>query len=95
VVEAGFSDAFTFKFSPREGTPATRMPAEETVPDDVASERLQRLIQTVRAQSREQNMALLGARVEVLIERQARDGACSWGAHATGRRYWCRATPRW
>ena len=28
VREVGFDDAFTFKFSPRDGTPATRMPAE-------------------------------------------------------------------
>ena len=40
VREIAFDDAFTFKFSPREGTPATRMPAELTVPDEVASERL-------------------------------------------------------
>ena len=40
VREVGFDDAFTFKFSPRDGTPATRMPAELTVPDEVASERL-------------------------------------------------------
>ena len=32
VREVGFDDAFTFKFSPRDGTPATRMPAELTVP---------------------------------------------------------------
>ena len=74
VVEAGFADAFTFKFSPREGTPATRLPAEDAVPDEAAGERLQRLIQLVRAQSREQNLALLGRRVEVLVERRARDG---------------------
>src|SRR6185437_8991243 len=35
-----FEDAYTFKFSPRDGTAATRFPASETVPDDVASERL-------------------------------------------------------
>ena len=28
VREVGFDDAFTFKFSPRDGTPATRMPAK-------------------------------------------------------------------
>jgi tRNA-2-methylthio-N6-dimethylallyladenosine synthase len=31
VREVGFADGFTFKFSPRDGTPATRMPAELTV----------------------------------------------------------------
>lgn len=79
VTAAGFSDAFTFKFSPRPGTPATRMPAEEMIADDVASERLARLIQTMRAQSREQNLMLLGARVEILVERLARDGALLMG----------------
>jgi tRNA-2-methylthio-N6-dimethylallyladenosine synthase len=79
VVEAGFADAFTFKFSPREGTPATRLPAEETVPDEVAGERLTRLVQLVRAQAREQNLALLGSRVEVLVERLARDGELLMG----------------
>src|SRR5690606_8254094 len=49
VREVGFDDAYTFKFSPRDGTPATRLPAELTVPDEVASERLQRLIELVRA----------------------------------------------
>ena len=75
AVEAvGFDDAFTFKFSPREGTPATRMPASETVPDDVAGDRLERLIATVRSGSRERNLLLLGARREVLVERLARRG---------------------
>jgi tRNA-2-methylthio-N6-dimethylallyladenosine synthase len=74
VEEVGFMDAFTFKFSAREGTPATRLPAEDTVPDDVASERLGRLISTVRAGSRARNLGLLGTRHEVLIEKVARRG---------------------
>jgi tRNA-2-methylthio-N6-dimethylallyladenosine synthase len=74
VEEVGFMDAFTFKFSAREGTPATRFPTEDTVPDDVASERLARLISTVRAGSRARNIGLLGTRHEVLIEKVARRG---------------------
>ena len=74
VRAVGFDDAFTFKFSPREGTPATRMPPEWTVPDEVASERLARLIETVRAGSRARNMARLGERREVLVEKEARRG---------------------
>jgi tRNA-2-methylthio-N6-dimethylallyladenosine synthase len=75
AVEAvGFDDAFTFKFSPREGTPATRMPASETVPDELATERLARLITLVRANSRNRNLGLLGQRREVLVERTARRG---------------------
>jgi tRNA-2-methylthio-N6-dimethylallyladenosine synthase len=74
VREVGFMDAFTFKFSPREGTPATRLPESDTVPDEVASERLDRLVQTVRGIAREQNLGRLGRRVEILIEKLARRG---------------------
>jgi len=74
VREVGFDDAFTFKFSPRDGTPATRLPVEMTVPDEVATERLARLIDTVRRGARERNLTLLGARREVLVEKGARRG---------------------
>ncbi|MEA2763201.1 MAG: tRNA-2-methylthio-N6-dimethylallyladenosine synthase [Gemmatimonadaceae bacterium] len=75
AVEAvGFDDAFTFKFSPRDGTPATRFPASESVADDVASDRLARLIATVRGGTRERNIKLLGERREVLVEKAARRG---------------------
>jgi tRNA-2-methylthio-N6-dimethylallyladenosine synthase len=75
AVEAvGFDDAYTFKFSPRDGTPATRFPAGESVPDDVASKRLARLIATVRGGTRDRNIKLLGERREVLVEKAARRG---------------------
>jgi tRNA-2-methylthio-N6-dimethylallyladenosine synthase len=75
AVEAvGFDDAFTFKFSPRDGTPATRFPAGESVPDDIASDRLARLIATVRGGTRDRNIKLLGERREVLVEKAARRG---------------------
>jgi tRNA-2-methylthio-N6-dimethylallyladenosine synthase len=72
--EVGFDDAYTFKFSPREGTPATRFPAEESVSDEIASDRLARLISTVRGGSRARNIKLLGERREVLVEKAARRG---------------------
>jgi len=74
VREVGFADGFTFKFSPRDGTPATRMPAELTVSDELASERLARLVETIRGIARATNMTQLGRRYEVLIEREARRG---------------------
>jgi len=74
VREVGFADGFTFKFSPRDGTPATRMPAELTVSDEVASERLARLVETIRGIARAANMNRLGRRYEVLVEREARRG---------------------
>jgi tRNA-2-methylthio-N6-dimethylallyladenosine synthase len=74
VRTVGFDDAFTFKFSMREGTPATRMPVEWLIPDDVASDRLDRLIDEVRTGARERNLTRLGERREVLVEKAARRG---------------------
>ena len=73
--EIGFADAFTFIFSPRDGTPATRMPPELAIPEEVASDRLQRLLSVVRGIARERNLGLLGTRHEVLVEKQAKRGA--------------------
>jgi tRNA-2-methylthio-N6-dimethylallyladenosine synthase len=74
VRHVGFEDAFTFKFSLRDGTPATRFPASDTIPDEVASDRLGRLIATVRSRVKESNLRQLGGRREVLIEKEARRG---------------------
>jgi tRNA-2-methylthio-N6-dimethylallyladenosine synthase len=74
VEQVGFVDAYTFIFSPRDGTPATRLPPELAVPDEVASERLQRLVTLVRSGARAHNLGLLGTRHEVLVEREAKRG---------------------
>ena len=74
VQAVGFDDAYTFKFSLRDGTPATRLPASDTISDEVASDRLARLIATVRGATRERNLKLLGQRREVLVEKSARRG---------------------
>src|ERR1019366_1701621 len=74
VREIGFDDAFMFKFSMREGTPATRLPAELLVPDKVVDARFERLKDTVRGIARERNMKRLGERREVLVEKEARKG---------------------
>jgi tRNA-2-methylthio-N6-dimethylallyladenosine synthase len=79
VREMRFEDAFTFKFSPREGTPATRLPASDMIPDEVAGERLDRLIEVVRDIAREHNLGLLGTRHEVLIEKVSRRGTLLQG----------------
>jgi tRNA-2-methylthio-N6-dimethylallyladenosine synthase len=72
VSEARFDDAYTFKYSPRDGTPATRM--KESLDDDAASERLARLIAAVRNQARIRNLGRIGTTHEVLVERPARRG---------------------
>ncbi|MEO6865701.1 MAG: tRNA (N6-isopentenyl adenosine(37)-C2)-methylthiotransferase MiaB [Gemmatimonadaceae bacterium] len=74
VRQVVFDDAYTFKFSMRDGTPAARLPAELTVSDEIASDRLAQLIAVVRQGSRARNMTLLGERREVLVEKEARRG---------------------
>lgn len=72
VCEVGFDDAFTFRYSPREGTGALRLP--DPVADDVAGERLVRLVETVRHTARRKNAALVGSTHEVLVEKVAKRG---------------------
>ncbi|HWN19294.1 MAG TPA: tRNA (N6-isopentenyl adenosine(37)-C2)-methylthiotransferase MiaB [Gemmatimonadales bacterium] len=72
VTQADFDDAYTFKYSVREGTPAVRL--ADHVADEVASVRLARLIETVRSNVRRKNMARIGETHEVLVERPARRG---------------------
>ena len=81
VGQAEFDDAYTFKYSPREGTPATRM--KELLDDDVASERLARLIAAVRDQARSRNLGRVGTEHEVLVERPARRGGMMLGRTRT------------
>lgn len=79
VREVGFDDAFTFIFSARDGTPATRLPASMMVSADECRDRLQRLIEVVRDGARARNLALLGSRHEVLFERPSRRGTLLQG----------------
>ena len=81
VAAADFDDAYTFKYSLRDGTPATRL--RDHVDDDVASERLDRLIAAVRAQCRRKNMSRVGSLHEVLVERPARRGDLMLGRTRT------------
>src|SRR2546426_10639532 len=53
VEEVGFDDAYTFKYSPREGTPALKL--KDHVADDVAGERLERPVAAGRAGAKRKN----------------------------------------
>src|SRR5437763_13897854 len=54
----GFDDAYTFKYSPREGTPAVRI--KDHVSDEIKTERIGRLIEAVRRVARRKNIGLVG-----------------------------------
>ncbi|NCU17127.1 tRNA (N6-isopentenyl adenosine(37)-C2)-methylthiotransferase MiaB [Pallidibacillus pasinlerensis] len=69
--EVGFDSAFTFIYSPREGTPAARM--KDNVPMDVKKERLQRLNALVNELSAQKNKELEGEILEVLVEGESKN----------------------
>jgi tRNA-2-methylthio-N6-dimethylallyladenosine synthase len=68
-----FDDAFTYRYSPREGTPATRMPKEWFVPEVEGQARLEELIEVSRGIQAEINQAEVGRIEEILVERPGRD----------------------
>jgi tRNA-2-methylthio-N6-dimethylallyladenosine synthase len=69
-----FDDAYLYKYSLRDGTPATRLPAEQFVPDEVGQARLERLIELHRGIQAEINRAVVGRVEEVLVEKEGRRG---------------------
>ncbi|WP_084040299.1 tRNA (N6-isopentenyl adenosine(37)-C2)-methylthiotransferase MiaB [Demequina sp. NBRC 110053] len=65
VVEASrFSSAFTFQYSPRPGTPSFELPE---IPADVMKERYGRLQELQERISLEENRAIVGRTVELLV----------------------------
>ncbi len=66
VEAADFSSAFTFIYSPRTGTKAAAM--EGRIPDDVAKDRITRLIALVNRKTREKSARYVGKTVEILCE---------------------------
>ncbi len=66
VNEADFSSAFTFVYSPREGTKAAAM--EGRISDEVSKNRIMRLVDAVNAQTREKSAKCVGKTFEILVE---------------------------
>jgi len=66
VREVGYDAAFTFIYSPREGTRAARM--EGRIPDDESSRRIERLIREVEASTARVHESMIGREELVLIE---------------------------
>jgi tRNA-2-methylthio-N6-dimethylallyladenosine synthase len=67
-----FDEAYTYKYSLREGTPAARMPETDFVSPEEAQARLEELIEVSRAIQAEINAAEVGRVEEVLIEKPGR-----------------------
>jgi tRNA-2-methylthio-N6-dimethylallyladenosine synthase len=71
VTQIGYAGAYSFKYSPRPGTPAADM--QETVSAKDMDERLVRLQELIDSQQSAFNAAAIGNTVDVLFERSARN----------------------
>jgi len=69
-----FDEAYMYRYSPRDGTPATRLPADQFVPEAEGQERLLKLINMQRQIMLEVNQTWVGRTVEVLVEKEGRRG---------------------
>lgn len=70
VDEVRYAQAYSFKYSPRPGTPAATM--DNQIPKEVMDERLQRLQERLNRDQLAFNKASVGKTCEVLIERKGK-----------------------
>lgn len=71
VTDINYAQAYSFKYSPRPGTPAAGIDAQ--VPEDVKSTRLAMLQELLNAQQMAFNQSMVGKTLSVLIERKGRE----------------------
>jgi tRNA-2-methylthio-N6-dimethylallyladenosine synthase len=70
ATEIGFAASFSFKYSPRPGTPASE--TGEQVPEELKDERLQRLQARLESDRQAFNRATVGRVLDVLVEKPGR-----------------------
>ena len=70
IEQVGYAQCFSFKYSPRPGTPAATMDGQ--IAPEVMDERLQRLQTAVNAGQLAFNLASVGSRCTVLVERSGK-----------------------
>ena len=71
VRDVEYAQAYSFKYSPRPGTPAAAL-ENQMVPEDVKSERLQRLQALLNEQQLRFNRSFEGKTIPVLLEREGK-----------------------
>ena len=70
VEEVGYDGAFTFVYSPRQGTETAAMPGQ--IPEAVKHERIERLVEVVQRIGERRNRGRVGRIEEVLVEGPSR-----------------------
>lgn len=68
-----FDDAYTYKYSLRDGTPATRFPESDFLSNEEAQIRLTKLIEVHRSIQNDINKGEVGRIEEVLVEKKGRE----------------------
>ena len=79
VEEVGYDSAFTFIYSPRTGTVAAKM--DDQIPEDVATDRIKRLIAVQEAGQKKAMARFLGTEEEVLVEGLSRRSSKAVSGH--------------
>ena len=82
VKEVAYDSAFTFIYSPREGTPAAKF--EDQIPEDVKHQRFDRLVDVVNEISLEKNSKYLGRTLEVLVEGRSKNNENTFSGRSDG-----------
>lgn len=84
--EVKFESSFSFKFSPRPGTPGEKLAQTNAVDDNVAGQRLKRYQQLQKQYTLEQNMERTGMVEEILVEGESRQSKSALSGRTTHNR---------
>jgi tRNA-2-methylthio-N6-dimethylallyladenosine synthase len=93
VEQVAFDDAYTFKYSVRDGTPAVRL--KDHVSEETKTERISQLIALVRGVAKRKNIGLVGTTHEVLVEGQAKRGGLLQARTRTNKIALLAGPPEW
>ena len=77
-----YDSAFTFIYSPREGTPAAKF--EDQIDDEVCHERFDRLVKTMDTISLEKNREYIGREMDVLVDGPSKTGGNTFSGRTDG-----------
>jgi tRNA-2-methylthio-N6-dimethylallyladenosine synthase len=82
IDEVRFDGAYTFKYSPRENTPAFKM--TDDVNDEIKTERINEILQLLKNIAEEKNKEHVGQTFEVLVERVSKKSDDEWQGRTDG-----------
>jgi tRNA-2-methylthio-N6-dimethylallyladenosine synthase len=77
-----YDSAFTFIYSPREGTPAAKF--TDQIPDDITHRRFDRLVDVMNEISLEKNLEYKGKTYEVLVEGKSKNADDTYAGRTDG-----------